>query len=80
MLGALWPSCVDLSRLPRDGALKNVDHAIVDGDTFDGSPTPDFTVRSEQDPRRHTDTAQGERWIAEALAETVEEIRKRLLA
>ena len=76
MLGALWPSCVDLARLPAAGPLRNVEHAVVDGDTFDGSPTPDYTVREAQDPRVHTDFALGERYVAEALAETVAEIRK----
>jgi creatinine amidohydrolase len=80
MLQALWPSCVDLSRLPETGPLRNREHAVVDGDTFDGSPTRDFTVRPEQDPRHHADPARGERYVSEALAETVAEIRKTLLS
>jgi creatinine amidohydrolase len=79
MLSAMWPYCVDLTRLPAKGPLPNTRYAIVDGDTFDGSPTPDFTVRSEQDPRQHTDSAMGARYIDEALAETVAEIREKLL-
>mgnify|MGYP001101362013 CR=1 FL=1 len=66
MLSASWPSCVDLSLLPREGRLRNVDHAVVDGDSFDGSPTPDHVVRESQDPRLHTDAARGEAWIEEA--------------
>jgi creatinine amidohydrolase len=79
MLSAMWPYCVDLSRLPREGALPNTRYAIVDGDTFDGSPTADFTVRTDQDPRLHTDAARGKRYIDEALAETVADIREKLL-
>jgi creatinine amidohydrolase len=80
MLSATWPHCVDLQRLPREGPLKNVEHAVVDGDSFDGAPTPDFTVREEQDPRRHTDAATGARYVEEAAREVVAEIRARLLA
>jgi creatinine amidohydrolase len=79
MLSYLWPECVDLSRLPAGGPLRNVDHAVVDGDTFDLSPTPDHTVREAQDPRRHSDPQWGRRIVEEALAEVVEEVRKRLL-
>lgn len=76
MLASEWPGCVDPGRLPAGGALRNLDHAVVDGDTFDGSPTPDFTVRAGQDPRVHTDPEKGRRWIEEAVAETLAEIRK----
>jgi creatinine amidohydrolase len=79
MLSTLWPTCVDLRRLPAAGPLKNVDYAIVDGETFDGEPTPDFTVRPEQDPRYHTDPAAGFRHIEEAVKETVAEIKEKLL-
>lgn len=80
MLSATWPSCVDLSLLPREGRLRNVDHAVVDGDSFDGSPTPDHVVRESQDPRLRTDAAQGEAWIEEACREAVEQIRATLVA
>jgi creatinine amidohydrolase len=80
MLAAMWPGCVDLSRLPATGPLRNVEHAIVDGETFDGQPTPDFTVRPEQDPRYHADPAIGLRYVEEAVKETVMEIRQKLLA
>jgi hypothetical protein len=52
-----------------------VEHAVVDGDTFDGAPTPDFTVRPEQDPRHHTRAETGERFVEEAARETVADIR-----
>ena len=76
MLSAMWPDCVDLSRLPASGPLRNVEHAIVDGDTFDGSPTRDFTVREEQDPRKHTDARVGARFVDEAVQETVADVRR----
>jgi creatinine amidohydrolase len=79
MLCAEWPSCVDLGLLPREGRLRNIEHAVVDGDTFDGAPTPDHTVRDGQDPRLHTDAAVGAAWIEEAAREAVAEIRARLL-
>ena len=75
MLMAMWPGCVDVSRLPSSGPLRNVDHAVVDGDTFDGASTPDFTVRPEQDPRLHTNAATGERFVEEAAREAVADIR-----
>jgi creatinine amidohydrolase len=76
MLMAMWPGCVDISRLPAAGPLRNVDHAVVDGDTFDGAPTPDFTVRPEQDPRRHTRPETGERFVEEAAREAVADVRE----
>ncbi len=76
MLMAMWPGCVDLSRLPSTGPLRNVDHAVVDGDTFDGASTPDFTVRAEQDPRYHTTAERGERFVEEAAREAVADIRE----
>ena len=59
MLEATWPGSVDLSRLPDTGKLRNVDYAIVDGETFDCVPTPDHTVREEHDPRAHFDPGMG---------------------
>jgi creatinine amidohydrolase len=75
MLMATWPGCVDVSRLPSSGPLRNIELAVVDGDTFDGAPTPDFTVRPEQDPRRHTSAEVGARFVEEAAQETVADIR-----
>jgi creatinine amidohydrolase len=76
MLMAMWPGCVDLARLPAAGPLRNVDHAVVDGDTFDGAPTPDFTVRPEQDPRYHTRSDTGEQFVEVAAREAVAEIQE----
>ena len=75
MLSATWPHCVELSLLPQEGPLRNIDHAVVDGDSFDGAPTADFTVRSDQDPRAHTDASVGAAYIDEAVREAVADIR-----
>jgi creatinine amidohydrolase len=75
MLGAAWPGCIDLKRLPPAGKLKNTDFAIVDGETFDLSPTPDHTVREDQDPRTKTDIKWGETQIETATKEVVEQVR-----
>lgn len=76
MLAASWPSCVDLARLPADGPLRNVDYGVVDGETFDGTPTPDRTLRPERDPRRHTDPAWGRAQLERAALETIEEANR----
>ena len=80
MLAAYWPACVDLSRLPATGKLKNVDYAVVDGDTFDGAPTPDHTLREERDPRHHTDVAWGREQMEQAAKEAIAEVKKQLYA
>ena len=77
-LAANYPCCVDVSNLPKRGKLRNVDFAIVDGETFDGKPTRSRTVRQRQDPRKHTDPAWGERIFAQAVREVVREVRKTL--
>jgi creatinine amidohydrolase len=79
LLSSAWPGCVDLSRLPAGGKLRNVDFAIVDGETFDCSPTEDHTVRERQDPRHHTDPEFGARQIEEAAREVIAEVRASLL-
>jgi creatinine amidohydrolase len=79
LLEATWPGCVDLSQLPATGRLKNLDFAIIDGETFDCSPTKDYTVREKQDPRKHTDPEWGERLIAEATREVIAQVKRVLL-
>jgi len=78
MLGAAWPGCVDLGRLPSSGKLKNVEFAIVDGETFDLSPTPDHTLREDQDPRTKTDFIWGESQIETAVQEVVAQVKSKL--
>ena len=58
---AIAPESVDLSTLPPlPDPLKNIDWGIVDGETFAGNPTPDFTLRPESDPRLNSSPEQGE--------------------
>jgi creatinine amidohydrolase len=76
MLAATWPSCVDLARLPASGPLRNIDHGVVDGETFDGQPTPDHTLRADRDPRAHTDASRGLEQIERAARETIEDVTR----
>jgi creatinine amidohydrolase len=49
---AIRPELVDLASLPPKGVpLRYQDYGIVEGQAFDGTPTPDFTLRTESDPR-----------------------------
>ncbi len=76
MLAASWPYCVDLSRLPEDGKLKNTDYAVIDGDTFDCAPTPDHTLREAQDPRYRTSLEWGRTQVEQAAQEVIAQIRR----
>ena len=67
----------DLTTLPAEGPLHNVHHAIVDDQTFRGSPTPDFTVRPEDDPRQASAEA-GEQRLQECVAELAAVVREAL--
>jgi hypothetical protein len=78
MLAATWPSCVDLARLPASGPLKNTDYGIVDGETFDGDPTADRTLRPDRDPRGHTDPAWGAEQVERAALEAIAEVTRAL--
>ena len=80
MLAAPRPACVDLARLSATGKLRNTDYAIVGGETFDLSPTPDHTLREEQDPRTKTDAAWGKAQIEKAVQEVVEQVRSEWLS
>jgi len=74
---AVAPETVDVTTLPADGPLRNVDHAIVDDQTFRGHPTPDHTVRPEDDPRHATAEA-GERRLEACVAELAAAVREAL--
>jgi creatinine amidohydrolase len=76
LLEACWPGCVDLSRLPAEGKLRNVDYAVVDGETFDCEPTPDHTLREAQDPRYHTNADWGAEQMETAAREVIADVRK----
>ncbi|MCX7917850.1 MAG: creatininase family protein [bacterium] len=52
---SIYPETIDLKKLPqKPEKLKNLKFAIVDDLTFRGTPTDDFTVRNEEDPRDAT--------------------------
>lgn len=68
---ALHPETVQLDALPPlPQPLRNVDHAIVDYNTFLGDPTPDHTVPPADDPRRAT-AEDGRSTIEQAVAQIV---------
>jgi creatinine amidohydrolase len=69
-------SSVDLGALP-EGPLKSVDLAIVDQLTFEGIPTPDHTVRAEDDPRLAT-AEEGETRLTEIVADLAVVVREAL--
>lgn len=75
VLMAVAPETVDVTTLPAEGPLRNLDYAIVDDQTFRGKPTADFTVRAEDDPRQATAEAGEERLksCVEELAGVVRE-------
>jgi creatinine amidohydrolase len=76
----LHPASVDLGQLPTlDQPLRNVDYAIVDSETFDGAPTPDFTVREYADPRRNASAARGRELLEETVCEISEMVRAALV-
>jgi creatinine amidohydrolase len=52
---ARYPDTVDLTALPPDGVpIGNLAFGILDGPTCAGQPSPEHTVRPEQDPRLAT--------------------------
>jgi len=68
---ANYPDLIHIECLPRDGGLKCKDYAIVDSETFDCNPTPDFTTRS--DPRL-ADVVGGVQMLDRVLARLAEVI------
>jgi len=53
IISYMHPDCVDINELPpKTQPLKNIDYAIVDGETFSGHPNSDYTVT--HDPRNAT--------------------------
>lgn len=79
LLSASFPECVDVSRLPGAGKLKNTRFGVVDGKTFDGSPTRHHTVRDKDDPRKHTDADLGKQYLARAVKEALRQVKRSLL-
>jgi creatinine amidohydrolase len=69
-----FDSRVDLSQLPpAKEKLYNTRWAITDSKTTHGRPTPDFTVREEEDPRAAT-VEEGKRVFEEAIEQRMTEI------
>lgn len=74
----VMPDLVDLASLPpRDVPLRYQDYGIVDGKAFDGSPTSDFTLRSEADPRDASPEL-GRRILGAEVERLVEIVHERL--
>jgi creatinine amidohydrolase len=75
---ALEPGRVALGALPVDGRLRYREFGIVDGPAFDGSPTSDFTVRPEADPRAAT-AEEGEQILGREVKALAERVRAELV-
>jgi creatinine amidohydrolase len=61
LMMAIQPDSVDVEALPSlPEPLRNIDWGIVDGETFSGDPTSDYTLRPEADPRRNSSPEKGE--------------------
>lgn len=75
---AYYPETVDLSALPAlPTPIKNTETGILDGPTCDGEPTPDYTVRLEQDPRM-ADVEEGFEDVANGVRRVGEQVRRAL--
>ncbi len=75
---AYYPETIDLGALPPlPKPLKNLELGILDGPTCIGQPTPDFTVRENQDPRYAT-PEEGREELANAVRIISEKIRQAL--
>lgn len=70
---------VPLGPLEWHGPLKNTEFGILDHPTCAGEPTPDFTVRREQDPRYAT-AEEGRAGMAVKTPYITERIRQALAA
>lgn len=76
LMMALYPDSVELSGLPSvDTPLRNIDWGIVDGDTFAGQPTADYTLRPEADPRRNSSAEQGQQALKKDVALVARELK-----
>lgn len=77
-LMAYYPESIDLKKLPeKPTPLYNVKYAIVDDPTFNGKPSPDFTVRKEEDPR-DSDKETGKQIFEETVKQLKEMILKEI--
>jgi creatinine amidohydrolase len=75
---AFYPDSVDLAALPPlPIPLKNTEFGILDHPTCAGEPTPDFTVRPDQDPR-HASAADGRASMTRKVLYVAECVREAL--
>ena len=76
IMGYIHPECVDISTLPpREQPLRNVDYAIVDHESFVGTPNEDYTVIN--DPRDY-DPEVGKRIVEHSVNIISEKIQNLL--
>ncbi|MBA3873852.1 MAG: creatininase family protein [Chloroflexota bacterium] len=81
LMMAIHPDTVDLDTLPPlPDPLRNIDWGIVDGDTFAGDPTADYTLRPEADPRRNSSVEQGESALSGDVIRLREQVQTTLEA
>jgi creatinine amidohydrolase len=79
LMQSLYPDSVDISALPPlPTPLKNIEWGIVDGATFAGQPTPDFTLPSEHDPRVTASAEKGEQKMATTVRRIAAEVQAAL--
>jgi creatinine amidohydrolase len=80
VMQALYPHTVRLENLPPlPEPLRNADWAVVDYETFLGSPTPDRTIHEHDDPRL-ADPERGHQTIQLAVSQIVSLVQKELEA
>jgi creatinine amidohydrolase len=78
VMQALHPETVCLENLPAlPEPLRNADWAVVDYETFLGSPTSDRTVHT-QDDSRYANAEQGRLTITQAVAQIVQQVEAAL--
>lgn len=78
VMQALYPQTVRLENLPPlPDPLRNADWAVVDFDTFLGSPTPDRTIHAHDDPRFAV-AEQGHQTIQRAVEQIVAQVKHKL--
>lgn len=76
LMMAAHPDCVAIEDLPPvPQPLHYCDWGIVDSEAFDGHPTPDFTLRSEVDPRLQASADKGQRAYQQMVAALEEMVR-----
>jgi creatinine amidohydrolase len=78
---AIDADSVDIGALPPlPEPLRNIDFGIVDGETFGGDPTPDFTLRPYADPRRNASAEKGEAALKGDVVRLSEQVQTALTA